>query len=392
MQAFAGRNRGLPISSLIAASRFAAILVIVAILLGRSTFDPRPPARCSPRQPASPRYLGLDRDCFAEVDDGVPHLLDTETGNATPFPVPEQWGVGRFACSPWRDAEDRYHLVGRCLDRATGTYLLLRRTFPPGGAIGRLALDVLPFGLPCWAPDRGDRVLFAGSDRRLYLAEFPEVEGPRCHEPTPPRPILWRAEPPGEGAFWLQDPCWPSDPALGGRLLVALDHREDVTRPGWITHLWWLQLSPDGGAIVAAGRAIAPDESGPRRDHVAEWLPRVGTSHDGTPLLAYLAQERGETDWELWVMPIEPATAGRGPRVRASAGRKRAEGCATTLPPTFSADGRFIYTARPAGDRYRVECVPVDVPSIAAGQPAPRPSEASRRIRPAGSLGERLGG
>ena len=79
---------------------------------------------------------------------------------------------------------------------------------------------------------------------------------------------------------------------------------------------------------MAAERAIVPDELRTRRTPVAECLPSVGMAHDGTPLLAFLAQDRGATDWELWVMPIAPAGSDRGPQVRASAGRKLAEGCA----------------------------------------------------------------
>ena len=101
----------------------------------------------------------------------------------------------------------------------------MRSTFPAGRAAGRLTLDVLPFGLVCWAPDRSDRILFTGGDHRLYLTDFPEGAG-TGREPASPRPLRWRTEPPGVGEFRFRNPCWPGKPALGGRLLVALNYRE----------------------------------------------------------------------------------------------------------------------------------------------------------------------
>jgi hypothetical protein len=148
---------------------------------------------------------------------------------------------------------------------------------------------------------------------------------------------------------WVRDPCWPSAPALGGRLIVALSRIEDAARREWTSHLWWLQLSPDADAIVATERAIVPEAPGPSQGQPQEFMPNIGMMADGTPLLAYLAESRYDGPLDLWVRPMAPAAPGRGPHVLGSAGRKLAEGCAGIVP-AFSADGRWVYAWR-WGDR-----------------------------------------
>jgi hypothetical protein len=166
------------------------------------------------------------------------------------------------------------------------------------------------------------------------------------------------------GEVWLQDPCWPGAPALGGRLIVALSCIEDASRREWTPRLWWLQLNPGGDAIVGAERAIVPEAPGrsPSRGTVPprEFLPSVGMASDGTPLLAYMAESRHPGPLELWVRPIAPAAPDRGPRVLGSGGRKLAEGCAP-VTPAFSADGRWVYAWRWGDRKVRPERLAVPV-------------------------------
>ena len=111
-------------------------------------------------------------------------------------------------------------------------------------------------------------------------------------DPAPPRAVRWQVEAPGAGEVWLLDPCWPSAPALGGRLIVSLNCIEDASLRRWRSHPWWLQLSPDGDVIVGAERAIIPDAPGRSQVSPQEFFPSVGMMSDGTLLLAYLAERR----------------------------------------------------------------------------------------------------
>src|SRR5262249_28484075 len=146
-----------------------------------------------------------------------------------------------------------------------------------------------------------------GGNSELYVYDFPAPGRSRRATPERPRQVLWRTAPPPGDPVRYVDLCWPAMPQLGGRLLSALITREDISRPSGNTRLWWLTLSPDGGSIVAAEPAIAPGSYGPARDPVEERFPFVGVARDGTILLAYLAQEHGRYDWELWLTEIAPA-------------------------------------------------------------------------------------
>jgi len=289
MLASLGRLRGLLIPRLLAVLRLAAELILVAALLGRSA--PEPVIEPAPRQPAHERYSSVDGEYVGDFPGHPAVLLDTETGALAPYPVAGMGYVGRLGCSPWRDAAGRYHFVGVRRESAGGGHVLARFTFPAGRVLDQVKIEVLPSRRPCWFPDRSDRILFAGTDRRLYLLHFPEVRGSRSSAPAAPRAVRWQIEPPGAGAVWLRDPCWPSAPALGGRLIVSLSYIEDAPRREWKSHLWWLQLSPDGDAIVGAERAIGPDALGSSQASIQEFGPNVGMTSDGMPLEVIRGQE-----------------------------------------------------------------------------------------------------
>jgi hypothetical protein len=158
----------------------------------------------------------------------------------------------------------------------------------------------------------------------------------------------------------LRDPCWPGAPALGGRLVVALCHIEDAAERKWTSRLWWLQLNPDGDAIVGAERAFSAEMPGARQVPAQELLPSVGTATGGTLLLAYLAESRYQGPPDLWVCPIAAGEPGRGPRALRTAGRKLAENCAHVMP-AFSADGRWVYAWRWVDRQLRPERLAVPI-------------------------------
>jgi hypothetical protein len=329
--------------------RLAAEIALVAALLGRPPSEPTAAPVARQWQPAHPRYLGTDGSYLEGFPGKWPVLLDTETGALVPCPVAGMRSVGPLGCSSWRDDGARYHLAGVGRDGAGGSYALVRRTFPGGRVLDRVKTEVMATRQPCWCPDRSDRIVFAGSDLALYVFDFPGARRSRDADPPAPREIGWQVAKPGAGDVWLRDPCWPSAPALGGRLIVALNCMEDAARRQWNSQLWWLQLSPDGDAIIGAERAIVPEAPAPSALPPQESLPSVGMTSDGTPLLAYMVESRHQGPLELWVRPIAPAAPGRGPRVLGSKGRKLAKGCAPVMP-AFSADGRWVYAWR-WGDR-----------------------------------------
>lgn len=360
MRSFQGKRVVLPVPGHIPLLWVVAGIGIIAVLLGRSAPEPMPDRL--PRLPAHPRYLGIKGSWFSDHPD-TPRLLDTETGAVSLYTAGGTQGLDELSCSPWQDGEGRYHLAGRWRDfmgdRSRGLpdgSGLARCTFPEGLVLDRVGLDVSVWGRPCWAPDVSDRVLFTGGDGQLYLYDSPEV---RTSDPAPPQVLRWQTDALGTGVSWQRDPCWSSLPALGGRLLVSQLPRSSQSGPTPGFQLWWLELSADGGSIVGAEQVIVPEGLGPTSPRDEERLPNVGLSRDGTPLLAYLARDRGQANWELWLMPIAPAQTGRGPRVLTAAGRKLAEGCAPVLP-AFSADGQWIYAGRSVGGNLRLERLAID--------------------------------
>src|SRR5262249_19605818 len=150
---------------------------------------------------------------------------------------------------------------------------LARCTYPEGRVLERVTLDPPPRRTVRWYPDRDDTILYIAGDGRLYRYTFTGENGTRGHAARP-QPIRWEADTPAAAQVRCQDLCRSSDPALGGRLLASLGSRSHHGEPD----LWWLELSPDGGAIVAAGSMIEPEEEGAARRWDAMRLPAVGTT------------------------------------------------------------------------------------------------------------------
>jgi hypothetical protein len=358
-------------------------LVVTAVLLGRGASRPSKTAtQSAPRWSARPRYHAFSGYLFPENQPHLTRLLDTETGEMTLLEVEDEC-FDLVTCSPWQDGPGQFHLAGRRIaprgndaDGLSGALGIARCTYPDGRMLNRIAFELVPGGAPCWYPDRSDRILFAGCDGRLHELSLPGTEGPGDGATAiEPRPIRWKTRPPGKGAIHLQDPFWPGGGALGDRLLVALRFQRSSVRIYSRLQLWWLQLSPDGTAITAAGRLIVPSDDGPAGARGDERLPIVGISHEDVPMLAYMVLHQGEPPGELWIAPISSGASGGdgAPRVQAKDARRLTKACVTTAP-AFSADGRWIYAATrsPRDGLVRVERFATAPAESFAGPPEPQ--------------------
>ena len=168
-------------------------------------------------------------------------------------------------------------------------------------------------------------------------------------------PIRWDFPMPGVDSVLLQEPCWPSDPAFGGCLLISVIDGIDLLRPYWRPQVWWIRLDPDGTAVVAAGLMFDPNEGSPRVNCEEVRFPVVGRA-DGAPFLAYLAREENQAGLALWVTMIGRDTAIDGSKTSTLTCCKLTEGC-RPMEPAFSADGRWLYASVWVGrpDKFRLK-------------------------------------
>ena len=312
MRSFQGKRFGPPLPPLTPLFWAVAGVGLVAVLWAAGPRSPRPPSAYGP---PLIRYFTLGHAEFADHPRRFPHARDTETGSDMLCPIPGAWSATHLSCSPWRDSEGQYHLVGVCPDETGDPYGLVLYNLPAGRILSRVQFDFLPIGRPCWSPDRSDRILFGGTRSRALPLRF--ARGQQGPKPIPgPAALGGVADRPSRTRQVLvKDPCWPSVPARWPRPRLAGLSR-DLPQAAWTVRLWWLKLRPDGGAIVAAECAIVPGEEDARKARLEEHYPSVGTTRDGTPLLAYLAKDLRLHEWQLWVMPIAPAASGRRPQVR----------------------------------------------------------------------------
>jgi hypothetical protein len=352
----------------------ALAVVAVAVLLGRSAPDGPEARGTRVRHRARPRYRAIRTEFFREAPH-VPRLLDRRTGALVPCSIPGAEDLEILGFSPWRDAAGQHHMLARCGGNVPDQPLhavrpleLVRYTFPAGEILSRLTIENLATGRICWAPDRSDRIVFAGGDGQLYRRDLSVSRGAKPGEARS-EPVGWGANAElGKEVLTIRDPCWPDEPSLGGCLLVALTPRGREGEPGFPpgAQLWWLRLDPEARTIVAARRAILADGDDAPASGARERLPAVGRASDGTLLLAYLARPAGRWSWELWTAPIVPDAAGGLPRVVSSARRRLAEGCAP-ITPAFSLDGRSVFAAlRDARSRIRMGRFPIGVPTEAS--------------------------
>lgn len=324
-------------------------LLVVAVGLGRSA-----PGTHPARREAVPRFHGVNAGFFA-AKHSRQCFLDRENGRLVRVEFDDEESLDHAACSPWRDERGQHQVVsrwirrmGRGSDNLPDAFGLARYTFPEGRMIDRVPLDLIFAGPPCWVPGQSPQVVFIACDGQIYRYGFEEAGGDRPRDadaPATPRQLTWRIPPPGLGLVYFKDMTWPTDPRLGGKLLVSLSYQE--LRHGKRTfsgpQLWWIALSGDGMGIDRCGRLTIPDLDDPALgDEAEERLPSVANAPGGGLALAYLNRERDRSPWELRVAPVEFDPATGTPRARHVLSRGLTGHRAATAP-AFSLDGRWVY-------------------------------------------------
>jgi hypothetical protein len=329
-------------------------LVVVAISFGRGKAEPETKGLAGPRHPAHPRYHAFNGYWFSGDHSHQSRLLDTESGNVELLELTAGERLDNVSCSPWQDALGRYHLAGRRSvvnvgdpEGPTGALGIVRGIFPGGEVLDRIPFEVIPVAPVCWFPDQSNRILFVASDGWLYVVALSGAPGAGDQVPVErPRRIRWKVGAPGRGPAYIQHVCWPSGEAFGGRVLVALRPRRPAARSYGELQFWWLELSADSTAIVAAGRLFDAAERRPGQPGVRSErrCPTVGVTPDGGSLLAYVMVPEGSTYGELWTAPIafESGAGGRVPRIERGTARRVATACLAATP-AFSADGRWLF-------------------------------------------------
>jgi hypothetical protein len=272
-------------------------------------------------------------------------FFDHESGLTVPMTLREEGELEVASRSPWQAEDGTWQVVGiwkKMLRGATSgsrEMSLMRLSQPDGRILSRIDPEVYPSGSPCWFPGTSARVLFTGTDGRLFDWAF---EGPFDRETgggQHPRPLVWLMRLPGVESVHLGDLCVLRDPDLGRRVLVALRFARQ-TDGGKLepSRLWWLEIDSGASAIVRAGR-LRPE--GREHPDLSERLPRVSRTVDGRLILAYLLEEPGRATWQLRVAPIAIDEKTGDPTVEMAAERTLAEACLPTAP-VFSADARCV--------------------------------------------------
>jgi hypothetical protein len=259
--------------------------------------------------------------------------------------LPEEGGLEQVSGSPWQAEGGTSQVVGvwkKRLPGATGGLSgmsLVRLSQPDGRILDRVDPDVYPSGPPCWSPGSSARVLFTGTDGRLFTWAF---EGPFDRETgggQHPRPVVWLTGSPRDESARLGDLCVLTDLVLGRRVFVTLRFAGQANGGKFEpSRLWWLELDSGASAIVRAGR-LRPE--GGDRPNLSERLPRVARTTDGRLILAYLLEEPGRTTWQLRVAPIAIDEETGDPTVETADEKTLAEAC-LPIAPVFSADARSV--------------------------------------------------
>jgi hypothetical protein len=360
-------------------------LMALSIALGRQR-----PTPVGIRRPSPPRYHVLSS--YEMYHTNLPiQLLDTQTGRVQPLARPPGDAIDCTACSPWTDERGQAQLVARWsriakreIGNSAEAFGLARFTVPEGKIIERIPLETLPASRPCWFPGEAARILFAGGDGQLYRYDFDEGPGrpiDRMKDPRPVQHVPWRTTTPVPPRLFISTPSWPTDPRLGGRILVSImDYSRTAERKNLQgVQLWWLELDPTGTAIAAAGRMETPAAAASGTIDEDERLPVLATAPGGTLVMAYLASAGDHWGWQLRLAEVMIDPARGSPIVTPGTVRTLALGCIATTP-FFSPDGRWVHavvTAESDPDRI----ARFDVAEVLAGRSAPTARGASTCAR-----------
>jgi hypothetical protein len=340
----------------------AGMLTSVAILIGRGDRE-----SAGARQPENPRLRPISGHVLGDQVPGLGlGLLDVDTGALTRQHLPQADVLEHASSSPWRDARGRVHVVGLWRGGRGHEKLpmgLARYALPGGEAIDRVATDIVPSTPPCWFPDRSSRVLFTGRDGKLYRLAFDDalrdLPGGSEGGKAVPHRVDWGCARPGNGPVLISDPEWPAEPRFAGTILVALtmygNDTPDQERER--TRLWWLALDPEGTAIVAAGRLIAPAPPDALEAAIAkERHPAVAVLPDGGLALAYLARSEPDMTVCLRVARVDVDPSSGQPHVDPAESVELVRDCLVS-PPMFSTDGRSVSVLMAGGPQNSARAV-----------------------------------
>lgn len=356
-----------------------ALACVVAVVIGHLAPEP---ARF--RVAIDPAYDVIN-GFVIDPSPSDPRLLDLQTGGLGLFRTPEGDLLDYASLSPWEDEEGESQVVGRWVrqsrDRRGGDgfeFGVARYSVPSGRVLDQVPLPVVPASDPCWFPGMTARVLYAASDGLLYNMAF-ERDG-RSGTPRP-EPIAWRG--PALRFLVVRDPTWPSDPRLGGRLIVSLAFQtRDTDLRLAPARLWWVRLNADASAVVD-GAPLTDPEQPSGFDRGEERFANAAVGPDGRLRLAYLRQVPVSSLWELRVGVVDIDAAGR-PSVRTSDDRLLAQDH-LGAHPSFSSDGRYLFglhQGAPARRGARAEPRVVRYPAVA---PSPAGTGTAVTQRPVGS-------
>ena len=308
-------------------------------------------------------------------------LVDRTSGRRTPIRLPDgdRWPV--VSVAPWRAPGGELEAVGRWVNPGREDFsgwAIFRLS--DGAVTSRIATEVLPTGRPCWIPGQGRTIVFAAGDGRLYRCRRGSEDGEASvpHGSTyasgraePSEPLAWLVSIPGFEEPILEDPVWPSEARLKRWVFVALMPMEkrEGRRVWGAPQLWWLELSDDAGAIVAAGRLTDRTASPAGPDRIDERFPDVAVGSDGDIRLVFLERRNREKGWRLRSSPIEfDSRTGRPRAVVDPSGPALDSGeVLQSAPLLVSADGATVHALSSSG---RLAALPVVRPGNSGGRGA----------------------
>jgi hypothetical protein len=296
-------------------------------------------------------------------------LVDRTTGRIEPLSVPPDQKWGLLSVSPWRDQEGNLEAAGRWVNRLDGSEQpafcgvgLFR--ISDGTVLDLVKLDILPTGRPCFIPGRPREFLFPAGDGRLHRCRLggdrpqktqldPRENGRRLvRSARSLQPIEWRCTPPGPGETVLADPVWPTDGALSRFVIVSLRRQtiEGARKAYEQSKIWWLEMSEEADAIVAAGRLTLAGSSRKPDDLLVEGYPSVSAGSGGQLTLNYLARRTDTVSWQLCraILEIDQKTGKPVLAPNSPAAEILGEGLAPS-PVVPLEDGRSVYASAGAG-------------------------------------------
>src|SRR5262249_49767610 len=165
----------------------------------------------------------------------------------------------------------------------------------------------------------------------------------------------------------LADPTWPSDPKLREFVFVALSRQVPLgnRRVYEQARLWWLQMSEQADAIMAAGPLTEPSEDRIPADGAIQRSPAIAVGSRGAICRPHLRRKPPEKLWQLCSVSIEIDVGTGKPRIKSPYPELHVLDTGLALAPlVVSADGRAVY-ASSANGRIIKYPIPVSRPALA---------------------------